>query len=156
MRNFILKEDQKKNIGEELSMSIQKVSLPEKIILLRYDILETPEILGNEIILGYTKNETTKNYLFIDINDNSVNHKWNYKQSECYFINSNIDLLEKSLNVLDFYIDDLIENKELGEYHINHERYANLLERLLNKIDPKSITNGFWQNLIGEMKLGVI
>jgi hypothetical protein len=118
--------------------------------------LTKPIILGNDLILGYTKNESTKNYLYINLNDNSVNHKWNYEKSSSVFINSNIELLEKSLNVLDFYLDDLIEQKELGEYHIFHQRYANLLERLLTKIDSKSVLIRFWQNLIEEMKLGVI
>tara|TARA_R110000796_G_scaffold250788_3_gene380601 strand:- start:1094 stop:1561 length:468 start_codon:yes stop_codon:yes gene_type:complete len=155
MHRFILNEEQKK-IGEDLRVSIQKVSLPEKIISLRYNLLINPEVSENEIILGYTKNETSKNYLFIDTNDKSVNHKWNYNQSECYFINSSIELLEKSLNILDFYLDDLIENKELGEYHVHHKRYANVLERLLSKIDIKSVTNGFWYSFIEEMKMGVI
>ena len=156
MHKFLIGEDEKNILGEDLIKSILKITLPEKIIMLRYDLLTKPIILGNDLILGYTKNESTKNYLYINLNDNSVNHKWNYEKSSSVFINSNIELLEKSLNVLDFYLDDLIEQKELGEYHIFHQRYANLLERLLTKIDSKSVLIGFWQNLIEEMKLGVI
>ncbi|WP_300979367.1 hypothetical protein [Flavobacterium sp.] len=156
MHKFLIGDDEKNILGEDLIKSILKITLPEKIIMLRYDLLTKPIILGNDLILGYTKNESTKNYLYINLNDNSVNHKWNYEKSSSVFINSNIELLEKSLNVLDFYLDDLIEQKELGEYHIFHQRYANLLERLLTKIDSKSVLIGFWQNLIEEMKLGVI
>ncbi|QZK89051.1 hypothetical protein K5V07_00505 [Flavobacterium sp. CHNK8] len=156
MHKFLIGDDEKNILGEDLIKSILKITLPEKIIMLRYDLLTKPIILGNDLILGYTKNESTKNYLYINLKDNSVNHKWNYEKSSSVFINSNIELLEKSLNVLDFYLDDLIEQKELGEYHIFHQRYANLLERLLTKIDSKSVLIGFWQNLIEEMKLGVI
>ncbi len=156
MHKFLIGDDEKNILGEDLIKSILKITLPEKIIMLRYDLLTKPIILGNDLILGYTKNESTKNYLYINLNDNSVNHKWNYEKSSSVFINSNIELLEKSLNVLDFYLDDLIEQKELGEYHIFHQRYANLLERLLTKIDSKSVLIRFWQNLIEEMKLGVI
>lgn len=156
MHKFIFTDKQKELIGIELINSIEGVILPNKIIMLKYDLLLNPKIIGDEIILGYTQNETTKNYLYVDVVNHSVNHKWNYSKVETYFLNSSIVLLEKSLNILDFYIDDLIVNQEFGEYHLFHEKYAIILERLLGKIDSKAISTGFWQSIIQEMKLGVI
>jgi hypothetical protein len=156
MHKFKITNEIKSVINEELINSIEKVSIPEKILSLTYDFLNYPEINGNELILGFTKNETTKNYLFIDLIDFSVNHKWNYSKSEIYYINSSIEVLEKCLLILDFYINDLIEYEELGEYDLYHEKYAVILQRLVGKVDSKSINNGFWRDFIEEMKLGVI
>jgi hypothetical protein len=153
---FKIKEELKAIINQDLINEIENISLPEKIVMLKYDLLVYPEIIGNHLILGTTKFESTKNYFYIDLNDYSVNHKWNYSDEKVSFINSSLKQLLYSLISLDLFINDLIENNEFGEYNLFHERYAKVLERLLKVIDEKCIEKGAWGNLLEEMKLGVI
>lgn len=155
---FKISEEIKSKLNHEDFIALTEIGLPTKILSNSFVYNEhVVDDNNGSIILGY--NTHVKEWeLKVNIADSSIFYSGKGKLTgEVYaFYNSSINSLLLSLLSYDFFIRKLIVSKSFGEYHINHEKYANMLFELISDIDKTAIEKGVWFSLIDEMKLGVI
>lgn len=155
---FNVPEKIKSKLNHTDFIALTEIGLPTKILSNSFVYNEqiVEDGMGS-IVLGY--NSHVKEWeLKISITDSSIFYsgKGNLTDEVYAFYNSSISNLLLSLLSYDFFIIKLIKSKSFGEYHINHEKYANILFELISDIDKSAVEKGVWFSLIDEMKLGVI
>ncbi len=155
---FKVSEEIKSKLNHADYIALTEIGLPTKILSNSFVYYEQViDDYNGSIILG--RNTHVKEWeLKINIADSSIFYsgKGNLTEEVYAFYNSSIHALLLSLLIYDFFIRKLIISKSLGEYHINHEKYANMLFELIYDIDKIAVEKGVWFSLIDEMKLGVI
>lgn len=155
---FKVSDEIKSKLNHEDYIVLTEIGLPTKILSNSFIYNEQVfEDNYGSIILGFNTH-VVEWKLKIKMNDSSIFYsgKGNLTNEIYAFYNSSISNLLLSLLSYDFFIRKLIVSKSLGEYHTNHEKYADLLFELIADIDKVAIENGVWQSLIDEMRLGVI
>ena len=155
---FVVSEEIKKKLVREDFIALTEIGLPTKI--LSNSFIYNKQIIEDEtgnLILGYNTH-VNEWKLKINLIDFSVFYsgKGNLSDEVYSFYNSSIYKLILSLFIYDFFLKRLIMSNLLGEYHINYEKYADLLFELIFDIDKIAVVKGAWFSLIDEMKLGVI
>jgi len=155
---FKVSDEIKNKLSREDFIALTEIGLPTKILSNNFvynsqvvDDNNGSIILGNNIHVREWE-------LKINILDSSIFYSGKGKLTDqAYaFYNSSVSKLLISLLSYDFFIKKLITSKSFGEYHINHEKYANVLFELITDIDQAAVEKGVWFSLIDEMKLGVI
>lgn len=154
---FKVSDDLKSKLKHTDFIVLTEVGLPAKILSNTFVYNEHVVDDNGSIILGC--NTHVKEWeLKMNLADSSIFYSGKGKLTdEVYsFYNSSINSLLLSLLCYDFFVRKLIVSKSLGEYHINHEKYANMLYELISDVDKAAVEKGVWFSLIDEMKLGVI
>lgn len=155
---FKVSDEIKSKLNREDFIILTEIGLPTKILSNSF-VYNTQVVddSNGSIVLGY--NCHVKEWeLKICIADSSIYYSGKGKLTdEVYaFYNSSISKLLLSILSYDFFVRKLIITKSFGEYHINHEKYANILFELIFDIDKTAVEEGVWFSLIDEMRLGVI
>jgi hypothetical protein len=155
---FKVSEEIKKKLRYEDYIALTEIGLPSRILSNSFVYNEfVIDDNNHSIILGH--NTHVKEWkLKISLVDSSIFYsgRGNYTDDVFSFYNSSIYALLLSLLCYDFFIQKLITKEAFGEYHTNHEKYANMLFELISDIDKTAVEKGVWFSLIDEMKLGVI
>jgi hypothetical protein len=155
---FELSKDLKEILGEIDSFYLMLNGLPKKIIYQEYLFFKSPKLSKTEILLGETIGDKNPHNIIIKLEDKAVYHKWNFEIENPSFVylGKSVETLCQTLFINDFFIKRLILTEKFGNYHENHEEYANLLKTLILEIEGEKILEGAWGNLFEEMVLGVI
>lgn len=155
---FKVSDNIKRKLKHEDYIALTEVGLPSKILSNTFVYNENVVDDNNgSIILGHNTH-VNEWELKISFLDSSIFYSGKGKLTdEVYsFYNSSINSLLLSLLCYDFFIRKLIVSKSLGEYHMNHEKYADMLFELISDVDKTAVEKGVWFSLIDEMKIGVI
>lgn len=148
----------KRKLNHADVIALTEIGLPKKILSNSFVYNEQVVEDGDgSIILGYNSHvEAWK--LKINIANSSIFYsgKGNLTDQVYAYYNNSANALLLSLFSYDFFIQKLIASESFGEYHLNHEKYANLLFELISEIDNTAVEKGVWHSLIDEMRLGVI
>jgi hypothetical protein len=155
---FKISDEIKSKLTKEDFITLTEIGLPSKILSNNFVYYE--QIIqddDNNLILGYSTH-VNEWKLKISLNDFSIFYTGKGKlTSEVFaFYNKSISKLLLCLFSYDFFLRRLIKSNLLGEYHINHEKYADLLFEIISDIDKVAADEGVWFYLIEEMRLGVI
>ena len=71
-------------------------------------------------------------------------------------VNSSIQKLIEAQYTLNEYIDKYESKEVLGEYQLNHKKYAQKLKEMLEVVESNIMQYPIWANQISERELGTI
>lgn len=153
-----ISEEVKSKLNNETYSLLSLFGVPIRVASLPYEVFEEPMIKENHLILGRAHGSNSFNYLFLDLQDLTVRHQWNYLGDvRSVFINSGLREFYFTVAFLDEIIGQMTEMESLGKYGDHHQKYADLFKQILLKNDPTAYESaGMWYWYIDEMELGVI
>lgn len=154
---FVIQKELESRIGVKNVFILKEIGLPRNILSNKFNYFKEVLLIEDEIYLG---NAIQMEEWILKINIHSGNlymeGKGDHTEFKSTFINSSLEGLITCVLTYEFYMKKLIDDRLLGDYHENHEKYAKLLSYYVKKIDEKAGENGVWWALIDDMDVGIL
>lgn len=141
-------------IPKEILFVLEEFGLPSRLSCFEYEFIE-PYLTDGYLVIGTSK-LSNEHLLRVNILSGSVVHTWNFDIQQNVLLNSSLMQAIFSTFVDENIISKLIQEKHLGDYKNNSQKYAKLLSSFLIDIDPSCLSNGVWMSYLEEMETGVV
>lgn len=154
---FLLPENARTLLSEEDRYLLTQVGLPIKILSNSFDYYHEVTLDQDSVVLG-TSHHVKGWLLKLNTRNGNIYMEGKGQNTGFHhtFFNSSLKGLLTCLTTYDFYMKKLIQDELLGEYQIEHEKYAKLLRDYIGEIDPKACEEGIWFSLIDDMDVGIL
>jgi len=143
-------------MNENIS-KLNEIGVPS--LILNKFIPYTQNILSD--VITFSKSNLSEIYLGIEMESNNV-VCFSDKYNSYTFMNTDYESLIKTNYTYETFKKICVSVQTYGPYYDNtpsggnFEKYAKVLEKLILRIDERSVKEGIWYSLIQEMELGVI
>jgi hypothetical protein len=123
-----------------------------------YEFFGNVELLDEKYLKLGTKNTFINEPfgLCIHIETQQIIGRTHYSEGiRTYTINKNLKPIS-NIHIFKRFSNEVKIPQTLGEYHLNHPKYAQELKDRLMTIAKDDVNTDFWYSSIGEMELGVL
>lgn len=124
-----------------------------------YEFFENVELLDDKYLKIGTKNSFFNEpfALCIDIKTENIIGRTHYSEGILtYTINKDLKTYLEYIYTFTRFHREIKIPQTLGDYYLNHEKYAQDLKNKLMTVDKNDVNTDFWHSSIQEMELGFI